>query len=63
MRSSYKALLGGLSLLATHVQVARSHAVIVAVAGDNGVAGAGFGMGKYMRAVMLYFGVLRAYDV
>ncbi|KAG9100542.1 hypothetical protein FS749_014619 [Ceratobasidium sp. UAMH 11750] len=41
---SYKPLIAGISLLATQVQLARSHAVIIDVAGDNGVHGAGFGM-------------------
>ncbi|CAE7198670.1 unnamed protein product, partial [Rhizoctonia solani] len=44
MRTSFKQFLGGLSLLAIQIKVVRSHAVIVAVAGDNGVTGAGFGM-------------------
>ncbi|KAH7340643.1 hypothetical protein B0J17DRAFT_766598 [Rhizoctonia solani] len=44
MRTSFKQLLGGLSLLAIQITSVRSHAVIIAVAGDNGVTGAGFGM-------------------
>lgn len=44
MRTSSKLFFGGLGLLASQVQLARSHAVIVAVTGDNGVNGAGFGM-------------------
>lgn len=44
MRTSFKTFLGGLSLLTIQIQAVRSHAVILAVAGDNGVTGAGFGM-------------------
>ncbi|CAE6443991.1 unnamed protein product [Rhizoctonia solani] len=44
MRASFKNFLGGLSLLAIQIRAVRSHAVIIAVAGDNGVTGAGFGM-------------------
>ncbi|CAE6446414.1 unnamed protein product [Rhizoctonia solani] len=44
MRPSFKAFLSGLSLLATQTRAVRGHAVIVAVTGDNGVMGAGFGM-------------------
>ncbi|KAG8715901.1 hypothetical protein FRC11_013403 [Ceratobasidium sp. 423] len=44
MRTSFKTFLGGLSLLAIQIRAVRSHAVVIAVAGDNGVTGAGFGM-------------------
>ncbi|CAE6518629.1 unnamed protein product [Rhizoctonia solani] len=44
MHASFKTLLSGLSLLAIQIRAVRSHAVIIAVAGDNGVTGAGFGM-------------------
>jgi hypothetical protein len=48
MRSSYKSFFGSLGLLAAQIQLARSHAVIIAVPGDNGVTGAGFGMGEHI---------------
>ncbi|QRW14950.1 hypothetical protein RhiLY_13949 [Ceratobasidium sp. AG-Ba] len=38
-----KSLLGSLGLLATQAHLARSHAVITSVKGDNGVIGAAFG--------------------
>ncbi|KAG8685455.1 hypothetical protein FRC09_014726 [Ceratobasidium sp. 395] len=41
---SYNLFAGSLGLLATQIQFARSHAVIVDVAGDNGIHGTGFGM-------------------
>lgn len=44
MRPSFKAFLGGLSLLSIQIRAVHGHAVIIAVAGDNGVTGAGFGM-------------------
>ncbi|KAF8610341.1 hypothetical protein BDV93DRAFT_431274 [Ceratobasidium sp. AG-I] len=44
MRTSSTLFFGAVGLLASQVQLVRSHAVIVAVAGDNGVTGAGFGM-------------------
>ncbi|CAE6491567.1 unnamed protein product [Rhizoctonia solani] len=44
MRTSFKKFFGGLSLLAIQIKAVHSHAVIIAVAGDNGVTGAGFGM-------------------
>ncbi|KAG9127470.1 hypothetical protein FRC07_013401 [Ceratobasidium sp. 392] len=41
---SYKLLTVSLGLLAAQIRLARSHAVIVDVVGDNGVHGIGFGM-------------------
>ncbi|KAG8745977.1 hypothetical protein FRC10_006541 [Ceratobasidium sp. 414] len=41
---SYTSLMASFGLLVTQIQLARSHAVIIDVAGDNGVHGAGFGM-------------------